>query len=175
MIIKNNWKDPKSIPKDLILAKELVYDCFDFDCTQPEAAIESTDYSAYHFYLNNKHICYREAKTTPKKTGQFVTLWKRNKSGTIEPFDYSDDIDFVIISVRKDYSFGQFIFPKGILLERGIFSTKTRDGKRAIRVYSPWDETNSPQAERTQQWQLNFFYEITPDLDFEIFKRLINA
>lgn len=172
MIIKNHWSNQKSFPKDLILAKELVYDCYDFDCSQPEPDAESAEYSAYQYYLNQKHICYREAKITPTKTGQFVTLWKRNIFGIIEPFDSSDTIDFVIISVRKEDRFGQFIFPKSILLEKGIFSTKVKEGKRATRVYPPWDETNSKQAQKTQQWQLDYFYEITPEVNFESFENL---
>ncbi|TEB40617.1 hypothetical protein D0809_29700, partial [Flavobacterium circumlabens] len=102
------------------------------------------EYSAYRFQLNGKNICYREAKITPTKTGQFVTLWKRNQSSkTIEPFDASDAIDYIIISVRKQELFGQFIFPKSVLLAKGIFSTDAKEGIRATRVYPPWDETKS--------------------------------
>lgn len=172
MIIKNHWSNQKFVPKDLILAKELVYDCYDFDCTQPEPEIESAEYGAFRFYLNKKYICYREAKVTPTKTGQFVTLWKRNISGIIEPFDVSDGIDFVVIGVRNDNQFGQFIFPKSILLEKEVFSTKIKEGKRAIRVYPPWSETTSKQAQKTQLWQLDYFFEITPDVDFESFENL---
>ncbi|WP_337967127.1 MepB family protein [uncultured Flavobacterium sp.] len=175
MTIKNHWPNQKSISKDLNLAKEMIYDCFDFNCSEPEAIAESADYNGYQFYLNEKLICYREAKITPKKTGQFVTLWKRNKSGIIKPFDFDDEIDFVIISTRKEDLFGQFIFPKSILLEKGIFSTKTKEGKRATRVYPPWNETTSPQAQKTQQWQLRYFYEITPETDLETFAKLFQS
>jgi hypothetical protein len=175
MIIKNHWVNQKSISKDLNLAKELIYDSFDFHCSEPEVIAESADYNGYQFYLDKKLICYREAKTTPIKTGQFVTLWKRNKSGIIEPFDFSDEIDFVIISARKENLFGQFVFPKSILLEKGIFSTKTKEGKRATRVYPPWDETTSPRAQKTQKWQLDYFYEITPKADFETFNKLFQS
>ncbi len=172
MIIKNHWSHQKSFPKGLMFAKEVVYDCYDFDCTQPKEEAESADYSAYRFYLNEKHICYREAKITPTKTGQFVTLWKRNIFGIIEPFDDSDDIDFVVIGVTNDFQFGQFIFPKSALLEKGIFSTKTNEGKRAIRVYPPWDETTNAQAQKTQQWQLDYYFEIAPDVNFDRFEEL---
>ncbi|MHC0442235.1 MepB family protein [Flavobacterium sp. 3-210] len=174
MIVKNHWSNHKSFPKDLILAKELVYDCFDFDCTQPQQESESIDYSAYRFLMNEKHVCYREAKITPAKTGQFVTLWKRSRLGVIEPFDHSDTIDFVIVSVRKDNLLGQFIFPKNVMLEKAVFSSKTEEGKRAIRVYPPWDETESKQAKKTQQWQLDYFYPIVPEPDFDAFKKLIS-
>lgn len=173
MTIRNNWNDLKSIPKDLIIAKNLVYDCCGFEIESPQPENESADYDAYRFYLNQKSICYRMAKITPTKTGQFVTLWKRNTTGIIEPFDASDPIDFVIVSVRKNDLFGQFIFPKNILFAKGIFSTATQEGKRAIRVYPPWDETTSKQAQKTQQWQLDFFYKISPDIDLNKFRRLL--
>ncbi|WP_428229724.1 MepB family protein [Flavobacterium sp.] len=173
MTPKNNWNDLKSLPKDLIIAKESVYDCCNFDATLPQPESESTDYDAYNFYLNRKQICYRKAKITPTKTGQFVTLWKRNQNGIIEPFDFSDSIDFVIVSVGKDDLLGQFVFPKNILLEKGIFSTATKEGKRATRVYPPWDETTSKQAQKTQQWQLLYFCTIKPEADLNTFKALL--
>lgn len=163
MTIQDSWINPKTLPHDLILAKELVYDCCNLKCTQPLPETESAEYSAYRFEIDKKTICYREAKITPTKTGQFVTLWKRNISGTIEPFDFSDAINFVIISVRKENNFGQFIFPKAILLEKGIFSTPTKEGKRATRVYPPWDITSSKQAQKTQHWQLDYFLEISEE------------
>lgn len=99
-------------------------------------------------------------------------MWKRNNSGIIEPFDAADLIDFVIISVRKDDLYGQFIFPKSILLAKGIFSTAIKEGKRATRVYPPWDETTSKQAQKTQQWQLDYFHEIFPNANLDRFKAL---
>ena len=172
MTIKNNWNDQKSLTEDLIIAKETLYDCCNFEITAPEPEPESADYEAYRFYLNGKSICYRKAKITPTKTGQFVTLWKRNTTGITAPFDFLDTIDFVIISVRKDDLLGQFIFPKSILLEKGIFSTDTKEGKRATRVYPLWDETTSKQAQKTQKWQLDYFYEITPNPNLNTFKTL---
>lgn len=172
MTFNNNWINPDSLPKELIIAKESIYDSCGFECTQPQQETESSDYDAFLFQLNQKHICYRLAKITPTKTGQFVTLWKRNKSGIIEPFDFSDAIDFVIVSVRKENLLGQFVFPKAVLLEKGIFSTAAKEGKRATRVYPPWDETTSKQAQKTQQWQLHYFHQITPDLDLDKFKVL---
>ena len=174
MSLQNNWNNSQSLPKELIEAKELVYDFCNFECTQPLAEAESADYNAYTFQLNKKTICYRMAKITPTKTGQFVTLWKRNTLGIIEPFDLLDTIDFVIISVRKEDLFGQFIFPKAVLLAKGIFSTEIKEGKRATRVYPPWDETTSKQAQKTQQWQLDYFYEISSNVDFNALKKIFD-
>jgi hypothetical protein len=161
MMLEDIWINPKKVSHDLLFVKELIYDCCNLECTQPLPEAESTEYNGYRFEINEKMVCYREAKITPTKTGQFVTLWKRNISGTIEPFDFSDTIDFVIISVRKENNFGQFIFPKAVLLEKGIFSTSTKEGKRATRVYPPWDITTSKQAQKTQQWQLDYFLKIS--------------
>ena len=146
---------------DLLLSKESIFDRADLQMTSFQKENESEEYSAFRFQLNNKNICYREAKITPTKTGQFVTLWKRNQSGIIEPFDYSDAIDFVIVTVRKEKNWGQFIFPKKTLLEKGVFSTQNKEGIRATRVYPPWDETTSKQAQKTQKWQLDYFFLFT--------------
>ena len=82
-----------------------------------------------------------------------MTLWKRIKNGPIQPFDISDPIDFFIISTRKGNNFGQFVFPKAVLYEQGVISKNAEGGKRAIRVYPPWDKGLNNQALKTQKWQ----------------------
>ncbi|GAA3737891.1 mep operon protein MepB [Flavobacterium ginsengisoli] len=161
-------------PADLLLSKESVYDKAELLLASLQKESESDEYKAHRFLINNKKICYREAKVTPTKTGQFVTLWKRNQTGIIEPFAYSDDIDFVIITVRKDQNWGQFIFPKKIALEKGIFSTQNKEGIRATRVYPPWDETSSKQAQKTQKWQLDYFFLFTnlDDIDLNEIRKI---
>ncbi|AOC95542.1 MepB protein [Flavobacterium anhuiense] len=156
--------------RDLVLSKEGIFKKADLQITSFQKESESEEYSAFRFQLNNKNICYREAKITPTKTGQFVTLWKRNRSGMIEPFDYSENIDFVIVNVRKDENWGQFIFPKKTLLEKGIFSTEKKEGIRATRVYPPWDETTSKQAQKTQKWQLDYFFNFSEESKIDIEK-----
>ena len=42
-------------------------------------------------------------------------------------------------------------------------SRNGRGGKRAIRVYPPWDTTISQQARKTQKWQLEYFLETPQD------------
>lgn len=159
---------------DLLLSKENIFDKAALQMTSLKKENESEEYSAFRFDLDNKNICYREAKITPTKTGQFVTLWKRNQSGTIEPFDYSDNIDFVIVTVRKDQNWGQFIFPKKTLLEKGIFSTERKEGIRATRVYPAWDQTTSKQAQKTQKWQLDHFFNFSDQskIDLEKLKKV---
>lgn len=159
-----------SIPADFFVAKELAYAPSGFDSSLPQIEPESTEYGACTFVLNGLSICFRVAKITPTKIGQFVTLWKRIGKSPIQPFDLSDPVDFVVVSVRKGDLFGQFVFPKLALCEKGIVSKNGQGGKLAIRVYPPWDNTISPQAQKTQKWQLEYFLEIPNDKPVDILR-----
>lgn len=117
---------------------------------------ESSEYAACSFELNNYKVEYRVSKITPTKTGQFVTIWKRNNEGITIPFDFSD-LDFIIITSKNNDQIGQFIFPKSVLAQKGIITKNSKSGKRGIRVYPPWDTVMSKQAEQTQRWQTNYF------------------
>jgi len=147
----------KHISEDLFIAKEHVYDRCGFVCSAPQLEPESAEYAACHFTINKNQIVFRVAKTTPTKSGQFVTIWKRIDKGPIQPYDISDEFNYIVISTRKDNQLGQFIFPKSILFAKGIISGNNKDGKRGIRVYPPWEPVTSPQAEKTQAWQLRYF------------------
>ncbi len=163
-----------TLPNDLILAQKQVYTPLKLDVTNIEKEVESAEYEAFTFKINSLYVIYREAKITPTKIGQFVTLWKRKVGQPIEPFHVSDKIDFIIISTRNSNQFGQFIFPKSILIERGIISTENKEGKRAFRVYPPWDLAENKQAQASQKWQLNYFLTILGDenVDIERAKKL---
>ncbi|MDI5896119.1 MepB family protein [Flavobacterium algoritolerans] len=148
------------IPENLIETKELVFDKCGFELRNLEIEKESAEYSACKFDLDIIKILFRVAKITPTKIGQFVTFWKRSENGPIEPYAVSDSIDFFIINTKSNDKFGQFIFPKSVLSQQGIISTDLKEGKRGIRVYPPWDLTESKQAQKTQKWQLEYFLEI---------------
>ena len=152
-----------SINSELEVVKELVYDKCGFDLTNFKQNLESAEYGACTFKLNGNTIQFRVSKSTPTKTGQFVTIWKRNKVGITEPFDISDDIDFIIIMSKSGKNFGQFILSKSVLVENGIITKNGKEGKRGIRVYPPWDITTSKQAEKTQSWQTKYFFAIKKD------------
>lgn len=122
---------------------------------------ESVDYAACHFKYNNFKALFRIGKTTPKKVGQFVVLWKRASNGLTEPFSLNDSIDFFVVTVIASNRRGQFVFPKKILYEKGILSGENSEGKRGIRVYPVWDITTNRQAKNTQAWQLDYFFEYT--------------
>lgn len=152
--------------------KQSVYNPCNLHLTNLTLDVESEAYEACRFQLNKRYVISRAAKITPKKVGQFVTFWKRNHSEPIAPFHENDQIDFYTVSVRKGNEFGAFVFPKAVLIKKGIISTEKKEGKRAFRVYPPWDSCTSKQAEKTQQWQLAFFYKIDLNTDLEKVKSL---
>ena len=124
----------------------------------PEA--ESAEYGACRAELHGKRLILRVAKTTPTKIGQFVTVWKRpHPEADIAPLDDADPVDVAIIAVADDdcARHGFFIFPRSVLLERGVMSCAGQGGKRALRVYPPWCAPESAQALRTQRWQAVWF------------------
>jgi hypothetical protein len=122
----------------------------------PEA--ESADYGACRATLHGKRLVLRVAKTTPTKIGQFVTVWKRpHPDADIAPLDDADPVDAVIIAVADGDRHGFFIFPRSVLIERGVISRASAGGKRALRVYPPWCAPESIQAQRTQRWQGAWF------------------
>jgi hypothetical protein len=154
---QNSWISSDIIHSDLLATKDLVYNVCGFDCSQPLLEAQNAEYGAYLFHLNSLSIRFRVAKITPTKVGQFVTLWHRIGDGSIQPYDISDPVDFYVISTRNGNNFGQFVFPKQVLFNQNIVSNQGEGGKRAIRVYPPWDKTTSQQAQKTQKWQLDYF------------------
>lgn len=131
---------------------------------------ESQEYEACQFHINKLQIHFRKAKITPKKEGQFVTFYKRIQSGVIAPFDDEDDFQFLIVNVEFENQRGYFIFPKLLLAQKNILTTSIKDGKRAFRIYSPWDEPKNKQALTSQQWQLDCFT-ATSDLQNYLLER----
>lgn len=151
----------RQIHPDLVVVQKMVYEPSGLLLNSFQLEEESGEYGASEFKLNNLRIKFRVAKITPTKVGQFVTLWKRIGEGPIQPFDLEDPFDLFVISVRTSQHFGQFVFPKNILAEKGILSRQGKEGKRAIRVYPPWDITDNKQAIKTQKWQLPYFFEVS--------------
>lgn len=150
------------IPPDLTLAHTQVYFPSGFTCAPVQPEAESADYGACTLTVNGLRLRFRVAKITPTKTGQFVTLWKRQGTGPIQPFDLADPVDAVVVSTRSGMHFGQFVFPMKVLAARGVVATRGRGGKRAMRVYPPWDITTSRQAQLTQTWQSDYFLDMSP-------------
>ncbi|MBK3494206.1 MepB family protein [Viridibacillus sp. YIM B01967] len=157
---QNLWTSSATIHSDLLATRDLVYSPCRFECSQPKIEAQNAEYGAYVFQLNALSIRFRVAKITPTKIGQFVTLWDRIGAGPIQPYDISDPVDLFVISTRKGNNFGQFVFPKAVLCNMDIVSNRGEGGKRAMRVYPPWDKPTSRLAQKTQKWQQAYFLEI---------------
>nr|WP_315471791.1 MepB family protein [uncultured Rhodoferax sp.] len=150
---------------DLLAAQALAYAPCGYSFTHLQPEPESADYAACTLLLNGLRVQYRVAKITPTKVGQFVTFWKRLGRGSIQPFDVGDPVDLFVVSTRSGQQLGQFVFPKAVLADQGVVASGDlsghQAGKRALRVYPPWDTTTSRQAQRTQAWQLRYFVDMS--------------
>lgn len=158
--------------KNIGIKTSTIYKACAFNVSNFNIETEGEAYNACNFNINDKHIIYRTSKITPKKTGQFVTFWKRNNEGITTPFNENDCVDFYVINSKNNTHSGQFVFPKSVLIKKGILSTSKKDGKRGFRVYPSWDKVNSGQAEKTQKWQLNYFYELNEHTKIALVKKL---
>lgn len=166
--MKNKYPELEYITKN-------IFEKCKIKITHVVSELESQDYLALNFKLNGCLAKFRKAKITPTKTGQFVTLWKRNTIGITEPFSIFDELDYYIIATKQNEKFGLFIFPKTVLYENKILSDNFIIGKRGFRVYPNWDLPESKQAKKTQLWQLNYFFNITDSavFDFEEIKKIL--
>lgn len=150
------------INKEISILQNQIFIPCGLKFSQLEQESEGSEYQAHRFKVNNKTVLYRHAKITPTKIGQFVTVWKRSSpKSPIQPFDISDEIDLLVVTVEKGSHYGQFVFSRSVLTQYGILSIKGKGGKRALRVYPPWDKTESRQAKATQAWQTDFFVNIS--------------
>lgn len=159
------------IDSEVFLLQNKIYDICKFKISNIILSNESIEYYACSFVLDDSTIIFRKSKVTPKKVGQFVTFWKRSILGPIEPFHENDIFDFFVINCTSEHNFGQFVFPKSVLVQKGIISSKSKEGKRAFRVYPTWEKTTSKQAEKTQIWQKDYFISLTNNIDFKLVKQ----
>jgi len=146
------------VTKELARIDELILKPKGQKITSLTIESECKGYDGFNFVIDNIKIKYRKSKLTPKKVGQFVTLWKRNTENKTQPFHENDDFEFCIIVATEKNDFGLFLFSKSILCKNQIVTTALKEGKRGFRVYPNWAKTNNKQAIKTQSWQNSCFY-----------------
>ncbi len=144
---------------DLEIISEFVFKICGVIPTNVEKEREGQDYFAQSFKINGQKVIFRTAKITPTKTGQFVTVWKRDTKKVTAPYHVSDNIALYIIAARQEKNFGVFIFKQQVLLENGIMTSDEKPGKLGIRVYPSWSLPTNNQAKKTQSWQTKCFLE----------------
>ena len=86
----------------LSLLDEVILKPNHFAISNIEKDAECEEYLGFNFNINHLSVKFRKAKITPKKVGQFVTLWKRNTAKQTEPFDENDVFDYYIIAAEDD-------------------------------------------------------------------------
>lgn len=91
--------------------------------------MESAEYAACSFILNDRIVYFRMAKITPTKVGQFVTFWKRKDDEITVPYDTADAFDSLIIYTKTLTQQGFFMVPKNVLLAYDIVSQNGKGGK----------------------------------------------
>lgn len=140
---------------------------------------QNENYGAGRFRLGYKNksktVRSRTAKQTPTKVGQFVAFWEKDEKNNNRAYDYESAPDLLIVNLFKDGNFGQFIFPKEVLLKEKILRSKTSKGKMGIRVYPIWDRPTSKQARKTQNWQLDYFIDMTDTNKIDIKEAILKA
>lgn len=146
--------------KDIQVLNDYLADVLDASIENIQQDLECEAYFGFNFKLKNWNVKFRKAKITPKKIGQFVTLWRRNSQGETEAFNVNDDFQFYIIMTEDTHQLGFFIFPNSVLEKQNILSNAVKDGKRGFRVYSVWDSPDNKQALKTQSWQQQFFIDM---------------
>jgi len=144
----------------LINIEELICKIYGSGIVNVKEDKECPDYFGCKFQLGSQYVKFRKTRVTPKKIGQFVTLWKRDRNGQPVPYDLGDDFDFYIIPSEHTHQSGLFIFPKELLARMGILTSEVKEGKRGFRLYPDWDIPVNSQRIKTKKWQMEYFIKI---------------
>lgn len=117
------------------------------------------DYEALTFSFKEETYQSRLAKKTPIKAGYFVTCWTKDENNCNQPYLKEVFADYLMIIVIDEALSGYFLFPRELLVEKGILTTFEHKGKMAFRVYPKWCNQLNKRAEQTQKWQCKYFFE----------------
>ncbi|MGG5791220.1 MepB family protein [Bacillus nitratireducens] len=151
---------------------KMIYKPNNLFITNQKEEKQNSEYAGGIFQLNNRSIRFRVSKITPNKIGQFVSFWEKDASMRNQAFSYDSAPNLLVITCIADNKLGQFIFPKEILLKEKILKTQNQKGKMALRVYPIWDKPVSNQAKKSQQWQLQYFVDLSDSKNVAIHKLL---
>lgn len=117
------------------------------------------DYEALTFSFKEETYQSRLAKKTPTKAGYFVTCWTKDENNCNQPYSKKAFADYLMIIVIDEELSGYFLFPRELLVEKGILTTFEHKGKMAFRVYPKWCNQLNKTAGQTQKWQCKYFFE----------------
>lgn len=106
-----------------------------------------------------------QLKKLLKNQSYFVAFWCKNEINKNRPFNFDESKDKLIINILDESKKGQFIFPKELLVKKGIISSEKHKGKMAIRVYPSWEQSLNKTAVSTQKWQIPYFLDFSKGFD----------
>jgi len=159
--------------KTLTYVNELLYEPNHLTIKNIREETQNSDYGAGIFQLNSKSVRFRVAKITPTKVGQFVSFWEKDAANKNQAFSYENATDLLVINTfNNNGDFGQFVFPKEVLLKQNILKTANTKGKMALRVYPSWDTPTSKQAIVTKKWQSPYFVKVDATTSLSIHELL---
>lgn len=115
------------------------------------------DYEALTFSFKEETYQSRLAKKTPTKSGYFVTCWTKDEDNYNRPYKIEEFADYLIVAVIDDELNGYFLFPRELLVEKGILASSKYQGKMAFRVYPKWCNQLNKTAGQTQSGNVNIF------------------
>ena len=154
--------DYNNVHQDLLIAQEYAYKPSGLAIQSFIKEGEGQEYNAAGFDLNGMGVKFRTGKITPTKIGQFVAFWEKDNNNKNRPFLFEEAPELLVVTTFKNNNeFGQFVFPKDILVKKNILRTTSTTGKMAIRVYPSWDTPTSKQALNTQKWQAPYFVDMS--------------
>lgn len=141
---------------------EKIYEPNDLFIKSVQEEKQNAKYGAGSFQVSSRTIRFRVSQQTPTKAGQFVAFWEKGEENKNQPYAYETAPDlFVVTAFKNNREFGQFVFPKEVLLKQNVLSSISTKGKMAIRVYPSWDTPSSKQALKTQKWQSPYFIDMS--------------
>lgn len=126
---------------------------------------QNKEYEGLTFNIAQHTFRSRLAKKTPKKKGYFVVFWEKDKDNKNQPYAFDEMSEKLIVSIIDGQLIGQFVFPKLLLLQKGILKSENDKGKMAMRVYPSWERELNPSARKTQKWQAAYFIDLSNGID----------
>lgn len=146
-----------------MLSLTIIKDYFNQPLIDLHEEKQNADYEGHTFSMNHQTYRSRLGKKTPKKNGYFVAFWEKNPANQNQAFDFEASPENLLIVIKDENNIGFFNFPKSVLEQKKILRTKTQPGKMAIRLYPIWETDLNPTAQKTQNWQVPYFTNLSKE------------
>ena len=97
----------------LTFAKEKIYEPNNLNVKFAEEERQNYKYGAGKFEVSGRTVRFRVAHITPTKIGQFVAMWKKDKTNKNQAFSVEGAPDLlVIMTIKNKTEWGSIYFSK---------------------------------------------------------------